>query len=206
MVATGTLISGCGLGVGGLGADGLNDAATAGFMAPDGSGDASSSAPEGGGEDAEASSLDNNASPVAESGDEGIAVGADGKANGLDAPDEATDAVIAPDTFAQADAPSGATADAKEAAADGSPDTREAGDATGTDGARGDSATDGNVCMMPAGATTCCGPVACTNHGGSCAAPGICAQCQSTCTNPALPICCALGGTTTKCEARPIDC
>src|SRR5882672_2653466 len=34
-------------------------------------------------------------------------------------------------------------------------------------------------CALPAGATMCCGAVACTNHDSTCDVVGVCAKCQS---------------------------
>jgi hypothetical protein len=84
-----------------------------------------------------------------------------------------------------------------EAARDAAQDVREGGPP--------DVGPDAPSCVLPSGATLCCGTMSCTDHGASCSEPGICAQCLSKCTDPLRPICCALPGEVT-CEVRPRDC
>jgi hypothetical protein len=67
-----------------------------------------------------------------------------------------------------------------------------------------DAASDAATCTLPAGATQCCGSIACVNSGGTCSS--VCASCQSKCNDPKRPVCCAQGGSFTTCERRPSDC
>jgi hypothetical protein len=64
----------------------------------------------------------------------------------------------------------------------------------------------GSTCVLPADATLCCGSVACADGDGTCATAGVCALCQSRCTDPKKPVCCAASSTTVTCSATPGDC
>jgi hypothetical protein len=64
----------------------------------------------------------------------------------------------------------------------------------------------GSTCVLPAGATLCCGSVACANGDGTCATAGVCSLCQSTCTDPKKPVCCAASSNSVTCSATPGEC
>jgi hypothetical protein len=116
--------------------------------------------------------------------------------------DAGSPALYAPDgsvgAIAPADAMAGAPTDAGRVAIDGR------SVANGSDASA--ASAEGGSCVLPSRATLCCGSVACTDGDGTCATAGICALCQSTCTNPKKPICCASSSTAVTCAATPDGC
>jgi hypothetical protein len=90
----------------------------------------------------------------------------------------------------------GASIDAREEAADPS---------AASDASRG-SIEAGSSCVLPSGAIRCCGSVACTDGDGTCASAGVCGLCQTSCTDPKKPVCCAASSTMVTCAATPNEC
>jgi hypothetical protein len=72
--------------------------------------------------------------------------------------------------------------------------------------AASDASFEGGSCVLPSGATQCCGSVACTDGDGKCATAGVCGLCQAQCTDPKKPVCCATSSTTVTCGATPNEC
>jgi hypothetical protein len=65
---------------------------------------------------------------------------------------------------------------------------------------------EGGSCVLPSGATLCCGSVACTDGDGTCATAGVCDLCEAKCTDPAKPVCCARSSKEVACAATPAGC
>jgi hypothetical protein len=101
-----------------------------------------------------------------------------------------------------ADAASAVPADAMTDASRVSIDARSVANATDASGG----ALEGGSCVLPTGATLCCGSVACTSSEGTCATAGVCALCQAQCTDPKKPVCCATSSTTVTCAATSDGC
>ena len=107
-------------------------------------------------------------------------------------------------------------ADVAEAASDAADESPLASDApseaavdVGAEAGRpndSDASRDAGTCTLPAGTTRCCGVIACTDGDGTCASPGACDLCQSTCSNPTKRICCVKSATVVTCEDSPSKC
>jgi hypothetical protein len=81
------------------------------------------------------------------------------------------------------------------------------GDAPSESGPGDASGTEGGSCVLPAGATLCCGSVACADQGGfPCATPGVCTLCEQMCTDPTTPVCCPAAADFVVCAATPNGC
>jgi hypothetical protein len=75
-----------------------------------------------------------------------------------------------------------------------------------SDARTSDAGSDSPSCVLPLGATTCCGPVACADDKVACDSPGECAVCEATCLDPAKPVCCPVGTLIATCVAKPNEC
>jgi hypothetical protein len=80
---------------------------------------------------------------------------------------------------------------------------------TGTAANAGDAGSgsiEGGGCVLPSGASVCCGSLACVDNKHSCVGAGICVLCQAACTDPTKPICCPTSSTKVTCQANPDEC
>jgi hypothetical protein len=105
------------------------------------------------------------------------------------------------------DAPSGSA----DVSADEGNATSDAAGARGDeersiDATPSDVGSDASTCVLPLGATICCGSVACADDKVPCDSPGQCAVCEATCVDPVKPVCCPTGTLTATCVAKPNEC
>jgi hypothetical protein len=178
-VAGAVLVCACGLGSNGLDSEQLPDGGVAGAGAPDDAAGGASSDSRGGQHVAEASASGGAQDAVSDNGS-------------VPLPGDAAGGV--------ADRGSPAPFDASSA------DVADDGSSGGGEGGTSEGGTDAATCNLPAGATMCCGSIACTSADGTCATAGVCALCRRTCTNPMLPVCCAEGNGIVSCAAQPGSC